>query len=182
MLRGALSVSAGSTIARSGSIRSSRRLTFRCCSGTLITAFLVTSAPVPAVVGDRHERQGTGFQLTARSHHLQIVDHRAGGGDQRRNRLTGVNHRAAAEADHRSDPAFSRASWTPCSISLSQGSRLIASVVTASCSASSCWRRNAARCGLAPCTSRIGPPCCASQRRRSRPDHGQNEYLQASKR
>ena len=51
MLRGALSVSAGSTIARSGSIRSSRRLTFRCRSGTLITAFLVTSAPVPAVVG-----------------------------------------------------------------------------------------------------------------------------------
>ena len=31
-----------------------------------------------------------------------------GGGDQRRNRLTGVNHRAAAEADHRSDPFLAR--------------------------------------------------------------------------
>ena len=29
----------------------SRRLTFRCCCVTLITAFFVTSAPVPAVVG-----------------------------------------------------------------------------------------------------------------------------------
>ena len=57
---------------------------------------------------DRHERQRTGFQLTTRSHHLQIVDQRAGGGDQRRNRLTSVNHRAAAEADHCPDAFLAR--------------------------------------------------------------------------
>ena len=49
--RGQPSVSAGSTIARRGSIRASRRLTLRRCSGTPITALRVTSAPVPAVVG-----------------------------------------------------------------------------------------------------------------------------------
>ncbi len=108
MLRGALSVSAGSTIAevRQHSVVAQAHfpLLFRNVDHRIFGGLRARASGG----GDRHERQGTGFQLTARSHHLQIVDHRAGGGDQRRNRLTGVNHRAAAEADHRSDPFLAR--------------------------------------------------------------------------
>ena len=48
---GSASVSSGSTTASAGSISGLRRLTFWWLSGTVKTAFRVTSAPVPAVVG-----------------------------------------------------------------------------------------------------------------------------------
>ena len=48
---GSASVSSGSTTASAGSINGLRRLTFWWLSGTVRTAFRVTSAPVPAVVG-----------------------------------------------------------------------------------------------------------------------------------
>ena len=44
-------VSSGSTTACLGIISGCRRLAFTPCSGTDSTAFAVTSAPVPAVVG-----------------------------------------------------------------------------------------------------------------------------------
>ena len=44
-------VSSGSTSATRGIIDSLRRLALRPCSGEASTAFAVTSAPVPAVVG-----------------------------------------------------------------------------------------------------------------------------------
>ena len=44
-------VRSGSTTAKAGNIRALRMLTLTLCSGTPRTAFRVTSAPVPAVVG-----------------------------------------------------------------------------------------------------------------------------------
>ncbi len=48
---GQLTVSSGSTSATVGCITGLRRLAFSPCSGEARTAFGVTSAPVPAVVG-----------------------------------------------------------------------------------------------------------------------------------
>lgn len=51
MFGGVLRVNIGSTITLSGIMERWRRLTFTLASGIAITAFRVTSAPVPAVVG-----------------------------------------------------------------------------------------------------------------------------------
>ncbi len=81
-------------------IRSSRRLTLRPISGRPITAFLVTSAPVPAVVGRAMKGKGSAFQGQTFSHHLQMLHRPAGRRDQRRQSLGKVEYRPSSQADH----------------------------------------------------------------------------------
>ncbi len=57
-------VSSGSISAARGSIAAPRRLALRLCSGEASTAFAVTSAPVPAVVGTA--THGTEGRVTGR--------------------------------------------------------------------------------------------------------------------
>ena len=127
--RGVLSVSDGSTIARSGSMRSSRRLTLRCCSGTLITAFFVTSAPVPAVVG--MATNGSGLASNRRP--VPTTSRYSIAGP-----CAGTSAAIALPASITAPPPrlttaptpFSRARRTPRSISCRSGSWAIDSVVT----------------------------------------------------
>ncbi len=164
MLRGALSVSAGSTIARSGSIRSSRRLTFRLLfrnvdhrifgglrarasggGGSPRTAgdWLPADGPFPPPPDSRSpgRRRGPAPQSPYRRQ-----------SPRRRPRLTtALIPFSRAQLDALLDiakPGF--ATYRQRRDRKLQRLQLLA-------------EKNAARCGLAPCTSRIGPPCCASQ-------------------
>ena len=91
------SVSAGSTSATRGSIRGLRRLALSRCSGTASTAFAVTSAPVPAVVGTATYGDGRARDRLAAPDQLDVVERVAAVAEQHGDGLAEVDDAAAAD-------------------------------------------------------------------------------------